>query len=79
VSPPVIPIARLLIGRKDVTFAEVKRLLACEEHEKVEKGDVMMSLGDSTPGGFIQAGIQLEQQQYVQAILSRHGLIRVTP
>ena len=47
----------------EITFAEVKRQLAQEEHEKVAKGDTLVDFEGLSPGEFIVAGLDLEHTQ----------------
>lgn len=44
-------------------MADVKKDLAEEEHRKVERGEA--SPGDTSPSGFIIAGLDIEEDQYV--------------
>lgn len=45
------------------TFAEVKRQLTVEEHDKIANGGVVMNFDGLTPGEFIVAGLELERAQ----------------
>ena len=47
----------------EITFAEVKRQLAQEEHEKVAKGDTVVDFEGLSLGEFIVAGLDLEHIQ----------------
>lgn len=53
-------IANLII---EITFAEVKRQLSQQEHERVEKEGTMAELDDASPGTFIVAALELEEAQ----------------
>jgi hypothetical protein len=47
----------------EITFAEVKRQLSQEEHEKVARGDLAISLEGLSPGDFVVAALDLENIQ----------------
>jgi hypothetical protein len=47
----------------DVTWAEVKRQLALEDHLDVEAGTLEAVEGNVTPSAFIVAALELEQAQ----------------
>jgi hypothetical protein len=49
----------------EITFAEVKRQLSQEEHERVEKEGtaVTVDLDDASPSTFIVATLELEEAQ----------------
>lgn len=53
------------VSKIEVTFAEVKRQLSREEHEQVEKGEMMASLDDGSPSSFVVEGLELEETQCV--------------
>jgi hypothetical protein len=55
----------LLILKTEVTFAEVKRQLSQEEHERVEKGETNMNIDDGSPSAFVVDGLDLEETQCV--------------
>ena len=57
--------AENLILKTEVTFAEVKRQLSQEEHERVKKGEVIMNIDDGSPSAFIVDGLELEDTQCV--------------
>jgi hypothetical protein len=68
-------VSHLIFGRRfldsepvilEVTFAEVKRQLSQEEHERVEKGGGILGVDDDAgPSAFIIEGLELEETQCV--------------
>jgi hypothetical protein len=47
----------------EVTFAEVKRQLSQQEHERVEKEGAMSDLDEASPGTFVVAALELQEAQ----------------
>ena len=50
----------------EISFADVKRQLSVEEHEKIAKGNPIMNFKGLSPAEFIVAALNLENIQYVQ-------------
>jgi hypothetical protein len=47
----------------EITFAEVRRQLSQEEHERVEKEGTTVDLEDASPSTFVVAALELEEVQ----------------
>lgn len=52
--------------QSEITFADVKRQLSQEEHEKIVKGDSIINFEGLSPAEFIVAALNLENLQYVE-------------
>ena len=51
----------------EITFPEVMRQLAQEEHERVAKGEAPPCVDGFSPSAFIAEALELEELQYVYA------------
>ena len=47
----------------EVSFAEVKRQLTQQEHERVKKEGTMTDLNGPSPGTFVIAALELQEAQ----------------
>lgn len=53
-----------------MTFAEIKRQLSVEEHEKATTGDPLLNLDDTTPSTFMSIALDIEEAQCVRIYIS---------
>lgn len=72
VSPLFKLLYIFLILMEGITFAEIKRQLSTEEHEKTGSSDYILNLNDMTPSTFVTTGLEIEEQQYVIESLQLH-------
>lgn len=47
----------------EISFADVRRDLSVEDHNKLEQGDTTLSLSETTPSSFVVTGLNLEERQ----------------